>query len=165
MNADIDIKWLSPSKLKKHPKNRNKHPKEQIERLTKLLNYQGWRLPIIVSNRSGFIVAGHGRLQAAKKLKMNQVPVCYQDFEDEDQEYAFLISDNAISEWAQLDLSGINDDLKELDGLKFDIDLLGIQDFDLSNKTEDSNDSKEIDIDDLTGSLNKECPKCGFEFE
>lgn len=129
MNIKCEYKKLLPIKsLKAHPKNRNKHPADQIDQLARVIEYQGWRHPIIVSNLSGFIVAGHGRLEAAKKLKLTEVPVDYQDFESEAQEYAFLQSDNAIALWAELDLSGINADLGEL-GPDFDIDLLGIKNF------------------------------------
>lgn len=123
------FRWTPIEELKPHPKNRNTHPPEQIERLAKIISYQGWRHPIIVSKQSGFIVAGHGRLEAAKLLKLPIVPVHYQDFIDSDQEYAFLISDNAIALWAELDLSAIHKDLPEL-GLG-DLDFLGIQDFEL----------------------------------
>jgi DNA modification methylase len=114
-------------KLKAHPKNRNKHPEDQIERLAKILKYQGLRAPIVVSNRSGKIVKGHGTLQAIKKNGWDKAPVVRQDFEDEDQEWLFLQSDNAIAMWAELDLKEINFDLSELG--PFDIDLLGIKDF------------------------------------
>lgn len=114
--------------LKPHPKNRNKHPIEQIERLAKIIEYQGFRHPIIVSKLSGFICAGHGRWEAAKRLKLDAVPVDYQDFESEEQEYAFIQSDNAIALWAELDLSSINSDLGEL-GPDFNIDYLGIKNF------------------------------------
>jgi DNA modification methylase len=114
-------------KLKAHPKNRNKHPEDQIERLAKILKYQGLRAPIVVSNRSGKIVKGHGTLQAIKKNGWDKAPVVRQDFEDEDQEWLFLQSDNAIAMWAELDLKEINVDLGELG--PFDIDLLGIKDF------------------------------------
>ena len=114
-------------KLKAHPKNRNKHPEDQIERLAKILKYQGVRAPIVVSNRSGKIVKGHGTLQAIKKNGWDKAPVVKQDFEDEDQEWLFLQSDNAIAMWAELDLKEINFDLSELG--PFDIDLLGIKDF------------------------------------
>lgn len=123
------FKWEPIESLKPHPKNRNTHPADQIERLAKIIGYQGWRHPIIVSKQSGFIVAGHGRLMAAKVLNLPIVPVHYQDFVDADQEYAFLVSDNAIALWAELDLSGIHKDLPEL-GLG-DLDLLGIQGFEL----------------------------------
>lgn len=122
------MQWTPIDQLKPNPKNPNKHSKEQIERLAKLIKYQGWRLPIIVSKLSGYIVAGHGRLEAAKHLRLKEVPVAFQDFTDADQEYAFLVSDNSIASWAELDLAGINTDIGDL-GPDFDIDLLGIEDF------------------------------------
>lgn len=121
-------KLVKITELKPHPKNRNKHPDDQIERLTKIIEYQGIRSPIKVSKRSGLITAGHGRLEAFKKLKIKQIPVNYQDYESDEQEYADLQSDNAIALWADLDLSSINLDVPEL-GPDFDIDMLGIKDF------------------------------------
>lgn len=121
-------KITSILELRAHPKNRNKHPKEQIERLAKILEYQGWRSPIKVSNRSGFITSGHGRLEAAKLNGWEEAPVNFQDYDSEEQEYADVQSDNAIAAWAELDLSGINQDVIDL-GPDFDIDLLGIEDF------------------------------------
>jgi DNA modification methylase len=110
-----------------HPKNPNKHSREQIERLAELIKYQGWRLPIIVSNQSGYIVSGHGRLEAAKHLGLKEVPISYQDFTSE-QEYAFLVSDNAIASWAELDLVSINFEVPNL-GPDFEIKMLGMKDF------------------------------------
>jgi len=147
--------------LQEHPKNRNKHSKEQIERLAKLYNYQGIRHPIIVSKKSGFIVAGHGRKAAAKILDLKEFPVVYQDFENDDQEYAFIQSDNAIALWAELDLSGINADIPEL-GDDFSIDLLGIKKFttDFFDKYEQENKeilfSYKIEIDCFSEQNQKE---------
>jgi len=119
---------VNPKNLKAHAKNRNKHPQDQIERLTKILEYQGWRYPVKVSKRSGCITSGHGRVICAIKNKWESVPVVYQDYESEAQEYADVQSDNAIASWAELDLSGINLDIGDL-GPDFDIDLLGIKNF------------------------------------
>lgn len=119
---------LPVNQLKPHPKNRNQHPTEQLARLAKLISFHGFRHPVIVSKLSGFIVAGHGRWEAAKIIGLKEVPVDYQDFDDEAAEYAFLVSDNAIAAWAELDLSGINADIGDL-GPDFDIDLLGIENF------------------------------------
>ena len=119
-----------PKALKEHPKNRNKHSKDQIDRLAKLYEYHGIRHPIIVSRRSGFIVAGHGRKLAAIMAKVDEVPVVYQDFNSDEAEYAFIQADNAIALWAELDLSGINSDLTDL-GPDFDLDMLGIENFTL----------------------------------
>lgn len=119
---------VSVKELKPNPLNRNSHPKDQIERLAKILEYQGWRYPIKVSKRSGLITSGHGRLEAAKLLKLKEVPVSFQDYADEAQEYADTVSDNSIASWSELDLSGINSDIVDL-GPDFDLDLLGIKDF------------------------------------
>lgn len=122
------LKLVDPKTLTVDPKNRNKHPPDQIERFCKLLQTYGMRWPILVSELTGVIKAGEGRLLAALKLKMPQVLVSYQEFENSDIEYGFGISDNAIAAWAELDLSGINTDIGDL-GPDWDIDLLGIKDF------------------------------------
>mgnify|MGYP006921297801 CR=1 FL=1 len=114
--------------LTPHPKNRNKHPDDQIKRLAEILKYQGWRYPIKVSKQTGFITSGHGRLLAARLNGWDKVPINKQDYETEDQEYADVQADNAIASWAELDLAGINLDLADL-GPDFDLDLLGIKDF------------------------------------
>lgn len=141
---DALVPWRD---LKPHPKNRNVHPLEQIERLTKIIRYQGVRAPVIVSKLSGFIVKGHGTLMAMKEVLKEdnevQVPVSYQDFDDEEQEYAFVQSDNAIAAWAELDLAGINADIGDL-GPDFDIDLLGIEDFEIEPADKNQGDPDEV---------------------
>lgn len=130
---DIKCKFdamVKLSDLKQHPNNRNKHSKEQIERLAKILAYQGIRAPIIVSKRTNHIVKGHCTALAIGANKAKEAPVVYQEFESDEQEYAFLQSDNAIASWADLDFSEINNEITDL-GPDFDIDLLGIKDFSL----------------------------------
>lgn len=117
---------VSVSKLVPNPKNANKHSTEQIERLAKIIDFQGQRSPIVVSKRSGFITKGHGRLMAMQKLGWENVAVDYQDYLSEAQEYADVIADNEIARWAELDREMLNIELKNLD---IDLDLLGILDF------------------------------------
>ncbi len=124
-------KLVALKDLKPHPKNRNSHPEDQVARLAAILKYQGVRLPITVSKQSGFITRGHGRLAAAKHLKWKEFPVVYMDYDDSDQEYADLQSDNAIALWSALDVDAIRQELGELD-FSFDPDMLGIRDFNLS---------------------------------
>lgn len=130
--------------LKAHPKNPNKHSTDQVKRLAELYNYHGIRHPVIVSNLSGFVVAGHGRIEAAKQAGLKEFPIVYQDFVDTDAEYAFMVSDNAISDWSELDMGMINADLPDL-GPDFDIDMLGMKDFNLD--VFEKKDSEEITID------------------
>lgn len=121
-------KVVAIDKLNPHPKNNNKHPEDQIKRLAKILDYQGWRYPIKVSKQTGFITSGHARLEAAKLNGWKKVPVNIQEYESEEQEYADLTADNAIASWSELDLSAINAEIGAL-GPDFDIALLGIKDF------------------------------------
>jgi len=151
-----EIVMVPIADLRPNPKNRNRHSDEQIEQLAKIIEYQGFRIPLVVSNRSGLLIAGHGRLMAAKKAGMNVVPVIYQDFENESAEYAAQVSDNAIASWAELDLSGIHTDLPDL--APFDLDLLGIKNFQL--------EPSETDIEIGEPGIGSEpdvsqCPNCG----
>ena len=113
-----------------NPKNANKHPIEQIERLEKLIEYQGFRNPLVISKRTGFLIVGHGRLEAATNLDMKELPCIYQDFKDEAQEYAYLISDNEIARWAELDEASVVIELGKLE--LEDFELLGLEDFKLN---------------------------------
>lgn len=144
---------IDPKSLKNHPKNRNKHPQEQIDRLAKILDYQGFRYSIKVSKRSGFITSGHCRKLAAIRSGLTQVPVVYQDYESDEQEYADVQADNAIASWSELDLSGINIDLADL-GPDLDIDMLGIQNFEIEPADKKSAPKQAQTVT---------CPNCGHE--
>ncbi len=114
-----------------NPRNPNQHPAAQIEMLAKIIAAQGWRAPITVSRRSGFVVRGHGRLAAAHVLGTECAPVDYQEYESEAAEWADLIADNRIAELAEIDLSALSDLLKELDTAQFDMGLTGFDEFEL----------------------------------
>lgn len=157
------IEWVGIETLKPNPDNRNKHPDDQITEIVKQIKYQGWRHPIIVSNRSGMVVAGHGRLLAAKKMDLTNVPVIFQDFTDEEQEIAFGVADNAIAKWAVMDFAGINMDVEKL-GPDFDISLLGIKDFEIEPGGKDFGPGSEDDQGQLDQKKPVECPECGHEF-
>jgi hypothetical protein len=136
-------KLLPISEIKPNPENPNTHSQDQIERLAKILRYQGWRSPVQISSLSGFVVVGHGRLAAAAWLHTqypneywDQIPVDVQFFASSDVEYAHMVADNAIADWAELNLANINIKLGDL-GPDFDVDLFGIENFKLDYETSD----------------------------
>ena len=128
--SDVDV-WcrydeaVDITELVENPRNPNKHPDKQIAMLAKIIKSQGWRQPITVSKRSGFIVKGHGRLQAAKVLNVENVPVEFQDYATEADEYADLIADNRIAELAEPDALMIDELLKDAMFEDFDLELTG----------------------------------------
>lgn len=123
-----EIEIVSVGELIHHPKNMNEHSEDQINRLVKLIEYQGFRNPLVVQKGTNLVVAGNGRLMAARKMNLEEVPVTYQEFDSEAQLYAYMTSDNAIASWASLDLAKVNTEMLDL-GPDFDIDMLGIKDF------------------------------------
>lgn len=131
-----------PASLVEHPRNYNTHPAEQIRLLAKIIRHQGWRNPITVSKRSGYVVKGHGRLAAALQLGCSEVPVDVQEYKDEASEYADMIADNRIAELAEADEDALKTLLTDnvFDG--FDIELTGFDDLNFLN------DDVETDVKD-----------------
>jgi hypothetical protein len=110
-------------KLQGNPRNPNTHPQRQVELLARIIEYQGWRAPITVSTRSGFIVRGHGRLAAAMLRGWEQVPVDYQDYASEAEEWADMVADNRVAELAEIDPQLLKDVLQEIDTGEIDLEL------------------------------------------
>lgn len=138
-NALVEINRVVPN-----PRNPNKHTDQQITLLAKIIKYQGWRNPIVVSNKSGFVVSGHGRLEAAIKNEWTQVPVDFQDFENDAQEYAHMIADNKIAELAEHDDQMMFNTLKEVE--VEDFDYLGIPDFEMPKEIEEGKNETEDNV-------------------
>jgi hypothetical protein len=100
--------------FKEHPRNPNRHPPEQLDMLADVIRAAGWRSPIVVSKRSGFVIKGHGRLLAAKIAGLSSAPVEVQDYDSEDAEIADMIADNRISELSEMDEFMLSETLREL---------------------------------------------------
>ena len=117
---------LAIDKIKPYPANANMHPEGQILILAKLIHGHGWRGPITISNQSGFVVRGHGRLQAARKLEAIEVPVDYQDYDSPEMERADRLADNRIQDLSEWDRTLLKEELHGLDsGVLKDMDLTG----------------------------------------
>lgn len=117
---------LAIDKLKPYPRNSNAHPQEQVRIVAKLINGHGWRVPITVSNQSGFIVRGHCRLESAKLMGVSSVPVDYQDYESEEKERADRIADQRSNELSHFDRDILRGELEDLDsGILDDMELTG----------------------------------------
>lgn len=119
-DAIVDITALVPN-----PKNPNQHPDTQIQILGRIIRQTGWRQPITVSKRSGFIVKGHGRLSAALLEGMKQAPVDYQNYTNEAEEYADLVADNRIAELAETDNKLLADIFADIDTGEIPMELTG----------------------------------------
>lgn len=127
-DAIVDVAKLVPN-----PKNPNQHPDEQIQLLGRIIRQTGWRQPITVSTRSGFIVKGHGRLAAALLEGVKEVPVDYQNYASEAEEYADLVADNRIAELAEIDNKMLADIFADIDTGEIPMELTGFTEDEVEN--------------------------------
>lgn len=116
-----------------HPKNPNQHSDGQLKFIAKVLGHQGWRSPLIVSNLTGFVVCGNGRLMAARSMGLEVVPVDRQDFVSEADEVAHMLADNKIASMAENDSDILKEVLLELDTGELDMDLTGFDSSELED--------------------------------
>ncbi len=121
---NLKIEYLDPSQLTPYANNARTHSPEQIDQIAASIKEFGFVNPILVDER-GVIVAGHGRLAAARKLEMSQVPVIYLTHLTETQRRGLIIADNRIALNAGWDEELLKLELETLKVEDFDLDLLG----------------------------------------
>lgn len=139
---------LPLSEIVANPKNPNVHPADQITLLRQIIKRQGWRSPIIVSKRSGFVVKGHGRLMAAIDGDMEYAPVDYQDYEDENAEYADMIADNRLAELSNMEPELLAELFEELEGLDYDLTGYTEQEIaDILGNLEEEEEAESVSMD------------------
>lgn len=134
--------------LRPNPKNPNKHPQDQLEKLGKIIRGNGWRNPITVSTRSGLIVKGHGRLLTAELEELKEVPVEYQNYESEEAELADLTADNRIAELAEMDAKMLADVFEDIDTGAFDFELSGYTEEEYQDLISSFSDVTDDDLND-----------------
>jgi len=93
--------------------------------LSKIIQKNGWRNPIKISKLSGYVVGGHGRIEAAKLIGATHAPVEYQSYKSAKEEYEDLIADNRIALLADEDTKALNEILND-DEINIDVELAGI---------------------------------------
>jgi plasmid stabilization system protein ParE len=131
---------VDPASLKPNPANPNRHSAHQIQLLASIIQEQGWRNPVTVSNRSGLIVRGHGRLEAAILIGCETIPVDEQDYASDAEELADLLADNRLSELAELDEDDLRRVLKSIADADpdFDIELTGFMEDEIRKLMDDA---------------------------
>ena len=149
---------VDPATLKDHPKNANRHPREQIKALAGNIKQFGWRHPVVVSNQSGYIVMGHGRRDAAIELGCN-VPIDYQDFDNEDEELAVLVADNVIPELSTMDDELLKANKELLEAAGFDLEIIGFEELIVPDFEPLEDEPPRLDEKKKV-----ECPNCNHVF-
>ena len=107
-----------------YARNSRTHSDEQIEQLMASMREWGWTNPVLVDEDGG-IIAGHGRVMAAKRLGLKEVPVIVASGWTEAQKRAYIIADNKLALNAGWDEEALRLEMGDLQELGFDLDLVG----------------------------------------
>jgi DNA modification methylase len=135
-------------RLRPYEKNARTHSQEQVDQLVKSIEEFGFTNPILVDSGDG-ILAGHGRLMAAKVAGMRQVPVVVLDYLDEDQRRAYILADNKLAMNAGWDDEMLREEIEALKDAEFDLDLIGFSEEELEDLF-DGEGVEQLDSEGLT---------------
>jgi DNA modification methylase len=134
--------------------NARTHSDEQVAQIAASMREWGWTNPILIDD-AGMIIAGHGRVMAARKLGLKDAPVMVASGWTEAQKKAYVLADNQLALNAGWNAELLSTEIKGLDELGFDLTLLGFGDLGalLADKTEgltDPDDVPEVPVDPIT---------------
>lgn len=110
------------------------HTEDQVTRIASSIREFGFLNPVLIDANKN-VIAGHGRIMAAKKLGLEEVPCVYVEGLTDAQRKAYILADNRLAEMADWDMDLVKGELEELQELGFDIELTGF-DLELDEETE-----------------------------
>lgn len=143
---EVEVSALIP-----YINNAKKHSDEQVDKIAASIREFGFLNPVLIDKNLN-IIAGHGRVMAAKKLGLQTVPCAFIEGLSEAQRKAYILADNRLGELAEWDMELVNLELEGLDELGFDTDLTG---FDFNPEPEEP--EQEIIEDEVPEDVETRC--------
>ena len=151
----LKIEYIDVAKLKPYNKNTRKHEDYDVSQIAASIEQYGFNDPIGIWGKDNIIVEGHGRLLAAKKLGMTEVPCIRLDNLTDEQRREYAIMHNKTAELSMWDFDLLAAEVSELDFSEFDVDWGIADDVDVSNFFEHEETEKEKKEKTVV------CPHCG----
>ena len=142
------VEWVPVASLQPYPNNPRTHSRAQIRQIARSIRKFGWTVPVLI-DQSGRVITGHARLEAARMLGIERVPIIRLEHLTEVQTRAYIIADNKLAEnagWNQQLLAAELQFLSNLD-IDFDLTITGFEttEIDLLIQTPDSSSAGGVD--------------------
>lgn len=147
-NTGMDIEKKNIDSLIPYARNSRTHSDEQISQVAASIKEFGWTNPVLLDGDNG-IIAGHGRVMAAKKLGITEIPCIELSHLTEAQKRAYIIADNKLALNAGWDDEMLAVEFAELDDLGFDLSLTGFDDVEIDALTPEIIEEGLTDEDDV----------------
>ncbi len=155
MKTTTEMQLVPIGKLVPYVNNARTHSPEQITKLRSSLREFGFINPVII-DREFNVIAGHGRILAAKEEGITEVPCVFADHLSEAQKKAYIIADNRMAMDAGWDEELLRVEIESLQGMDFDPLLTGFDEKELAALFDDGMEAKEDDFD-VDAELQKPC--------
>lgn len=136
----MEIRNIDINMIKAYGKNNKIHPERQIKLIMESVKQFGFKNPVLI-DKGNVIIAGHGRVEAAKKLGIKEVPCISCEDLTPAQVKAYRIADNKLAEMAEWDLDNVKFELDELKLEEFDVDVTG---FNMTEITKEEKTNKTL---------------------
>ena len=163
---DLTVDYRSISGLIPYARNARTHSGAQVSQIAASIREFGWTQPVLVDGANG-IIAGHGRVLAARQLGIDSVPVIELSHLTPIQRQAYILADNKMALNAGWDDELLALELTDLDGVGFDVALTGFDDEEIKNLSSDfapATEAEQGKLDELSPNY-VSCPHCGKEFD
>jgi ParB-like chromosome segregation protein Spo0J len=161
------VELLSIESLIPYARNARTHSEAQIAQIAASIREFGFCNPVLIDNRDG-IISGHGRILAARKLGLSDIPCVRLDHLTDNQRRAYIIADNKLALNATWDTGLLALEMEDLQALEFDLELTGFGAGELdSMRTPDfmpASEEEQGRLDQLEPIYVK-CPECGAKFD
>ena len=144
---DLNVQQIALEQLVPYARNARTHSDSQVAQIAGSIAEFGFVNPVLVGG-DNIIIAGHGRVMAAKKLGLQTVPTIKLDHLTENQRRALVIADNKIAENAGWDEELLRLELQNLADVDFDLDLLGFDDVELDDLLASLDDDEAAALDE-----------------
>lgn len=143
---DLNIQYVDTDSLIPYVNNARKHSDDQVSEIAASIKEFGFNNPVLIDKKKG-IIAGHGRVMAAKKLGLDKVPTIELSHLSDAQRRAYILADNRLAEKAEWDFELVQVELEALKDEDLNIELTGFDlDDVLSNVDTESNEAEEDEI-------------------
>ena len=144
----LSIDYIPTADLLPYAMNSRTHSDDQVAQIAASIKEFGFTNPILIDDQET-IIAGHGRLMAAKKLKLSEVPTITLEGLTEAQKKAYVIADNKLALNAGWDTEALTAELRRLQELEFDLNLIGFDSDELAQLLEPEQVEGLTDEDDV----------------
>lgn len=151
----VEMREIGDLKLNDH--NPREHTLDQIEQISASMERFGWTIPVLVDEEN-VIIAGHGRVRAARLKGWRQAPVMVARGWTSEQKRAYLMADNQIAANSSWDRKMVQGELRSLMAADFDVALIGFSEAELSKLMIDPKKASTDQPEEFTVQV---CPTCG----